>query len=419
VNKESVIDGWFLLLAAVVPVSIAGTSLLYFPLIGLYILLGAWTFRQWPPHWGVVEKTFLCFWLISLLSALFGMNPWISRIRLGKDLYILILVLLGAYLAQENRNTQLTKVFMMSAILTAAFGIVQRIIGVDQTTNAGGTFFYLPPWLAHAPRSLVDHLSMVHGRSVGTRAHPLTYAEGLLFPLGYTLSVLAVRRSFSWKWALGQFLVLLALVFSKSRGPWIAASAMVFVVCLLNRDIVFYKRLALIYIPVALCFFAPSMRARAFSITNNKYDSNSERLEMWQAGRRMIQDHPLLGVGTGTMTQESGSYQLAARRREGPWGHLHNTYINIAAERGLLGLAAFLIFILALASELWEGYQASNADEDSKIIILTGLLCLVGWLVAGLTETVVHDSNVLMMFYFVMGLALAASRGLLKNLQRV
>jgi O-antigen ligase len=425
---DSVTAWWFLLLAAAAPVSIAATSLLYFPLIGLYIISGAWTFRRWPPYWGGVEKAFVCFWLVSLLSALFGADPLHSFIRLGKDLYFLILVLLGAYLARENRCAQLAKVFMVSAIFTAAFGILQRIIGVDQTTNAGGTFFYLPPWLAQAPRSLLDHLSMVHGRAVGTRAHPLTYAEGLLFPLGYMLSVLAIRRAISWKWAIGQVLVLLALVVSKSRGPWIAAAAMVFLACLLHRNVSFYKRLALIYLPIALCFFAPSLRDRAVSITNPTYNSNSERLEMWQAGRRMIRDHPFLGVGTGTMTEMSSSYQMLARRREGPWGHLHNTYVNVAAERGLLGLAAFLLFILALASELWRGYRTANAVtqvvtpngvEDSKIIILTGLLSLAGWLVAGLTETIAHDSNVLMMFYFVMGLALAASRGLLKNLQRV
>ena len=129
------------------------------------------------------------------------------------------------------------KVFMISAIVTAAFGILQRIIGVNQSDNSAGIFFHLPQWLAHAPRSLQNHLSMVNGRVVGTRAHPLTYAEGLLFPLGYTLSTLASRRTGWWKWALGQYLVLLGLVVSQSRGPWIAAVVMVIIICLLRWDL--------------------------------------------------------------------------------------------------------------------------------------------------------------------------------------
>jgi O-antigen ligase len=284
---------------------------------------------------------------------------------------------------------------------------------------------------------------MVNGRVVGTRAHPLTYAEGLLLALAYTLSVLTRRRADWGKWALGQYLLLLGLLFSQSRGPWIAANVMVLVVCVLHREAPFYKRLALIYLPIALCFFYTPLRARAFSITNTAYAPNAERLEMWQAGRRMVRDHPFLGVGTGTMPRVSPQYQSETRRLDGPWGHLHNTYVNLAAERGLLTLAAFFAFILALAVEMGRGYRltirqssfpaASGGEpmgprpvtagddviEDTRIILLTGLLSLAGWLVAGFTETVNHDSNVLMMFYFVMGIALAAARGLRKNLQRV
>jgi len=419
---DRVIAWWIIILAAVFPVSIAASSLLYFPLLGFYILLGAWTFKRWPPEWGPTEKAFTCFWIVSLLSALLGAAPWYSRIRLGKDLYFFILVLLTAYLAQEKTGPKLMKAFMISTLLTACFGILQRIIGVNQSTNAGGYFLYMPPWLSHAPRSLQNHLSMVTGRAVGTRAHPLTYAEGLLFALGYALSRLTGRRADWWKWAVAQYVILLGLVVSQSRGAWLAAIVMVIVACLLNRDVRFYKQLAVIYFSIGLCFLSPALRARAFSITKTTYEPNAERLEMWRAGAHMIKDHPLLGVGTGTMTLVSPHYQSEKQHLAyGPWGHLHSAYINSAAERGLLGLAAFLTFIVVLAFELWEGYRLSltETDDENRMIILTGLLGLVGWLVAGFTEAINHDSNVLMMFYFVMGLALAASRDLLKNLKRV
>jgi O-antigen ligase len=404
--------------ALVTPISIAGTSLLYFPLLGLYGLLAFWTFKRWPPVWGWVEKAFISFWLISVLSAFFGVDPLHSRIRLGKDLYFLILVLLGAYLAQEPADSKLMRVVVISSVATAVFGIFQFAVGVNQSDNAGGIFWAMPPWLEHAPRALQNHLSMVNGRVVGTRAHPLTYAEGLLFPLAYTLSYLSTRRADWWKWALAQVIVLLALIVSQSRGPWIAAAVMGLVLCVLRRDVSLYKRLAVIYLPVALCFFSPHLRHRAQSMTNTVYDSNAERLEMWKAGRQMIQDHPLLGIGPGNMNRASPLYQPPKRKIEGPWGHLHNTYINVAAERGLLGLLSFLTFIMVLAGELWKGYQRSEnlTDEEPRILILTALLSLVGWLVSGFTETVYHDSNVLMMFYFVMGIALATSRRLLKNL---
>ncbi len=412
---------WLMAWAIATPVSIAGTSLLFFPLLTLYTLLGAWTFRRWPPPWGPVEKAFLVFWLISALSALLGVDPRHSLTRLSKDLYFAMLVLLGAYLARERAGSNLLKICMIASIGTAVFGVLQFLIGVNQSDSAHGILIDLPHWLDPAPRALVDALSMVKGRVTGTRAHPLTYAEGLLFPLGYTLSKLATRRLGWGKWAAGLFLVLLALVVSQSRGPWIAAVVMGLVLCFLRRDVLLYKRLALVALPILLCFLSPTLHKRAFSISDTHYDPNTERLDMWQAGLRMVQDHPFFGIGTGTMNLVSPQYQSDERRVEGPWGHLHDTFVNVAAERGLVGLLAFLSFIVVLARELWRGYRraATQADEDSQIILLTGLLGLVGWLVAGFTETVYHDSNVLMVFYFVMGIAVATSRDSLKNLKRM
>ena len=66
-----------------------------------------------------------------------------------------------------------------------------------------------------------------------------------------------------------------------------------------------------------------------------------------------------------------------------------------------------------------EDLQERRKRRTIEFILLTGLLSLAGWLVAGFTETVNNDTNVLMMFYFVMGIAVATSRGLLKNLKRV
>ena len=326
---------WMIAWAIVTPVSIAGTSLLFFPLVGLYVLLGVWTFKRWPPPWGPVEKAFSVFWLLSLVSAIHGGELRQSQIRLSKDLYFSMLVLLGAYLAREPEGTRLMKASMIAAIGTAAFGVLQFLIGVNQTNSSHGVFVNLPHWLEHAPRSLLDFLSLVNSRVTGTRAHPITYAEGLLFPLGYTLSLLATRRQGWWKWAVGQYLVLLALVFSQSRGAWIAAVVMVLALVVLRRDAWLSKRLALIYLPVVLlCILSPSLHSRAVTITDSNFESNSERLLMWRAGSRMIQDHPLLGIGTGLMHWASPAYQPEANRLGGPWSHLHNMYINVAAERG-------------------------------------------------------------------------------------
>src|SRR5882724_2531874 len=145
---SSILSYWFSAWALATPISIAGTSIVYFPLLGAYVLGGVWTFRRWPPPWGSVEKAFLVFWLLSVASAVFGMDARHSTVRLSKDLYFLMTVLLGAYLAREPVGPKLLKIFAIAAIVTAALGALQLAIGVNQSDSSGGFFYYLPSWIA-------------------------------------------------------------------------------------------------------------------------------------------------------------------------------------------------------------------------------------------------------------------------------
>jgi O-antigen ligase len=97
-----------------------------------------------------------------------------------------------------------------------------------------------------------------------------------------------------------------------------------------------------------------------------------ERMAHMQAGWRMLARHPLTGVGPGSYTL---AYEATAGPGERPialhpWyasrGHAHNYYLHIAAEAGLIGLAAYglLLSLLALTAAralraaqgwLWRG----------------------------------------------------------------
>jgi O-antigen ligase len=61
----------------------------------------------------------------------------------------------------------------------------------------------------------------------------------------------------------------------------------------------------------------------------------------------MFEDSPWLGVGIGNY---AASY---ARYPQPHWyealGHAHNMFINFAAETGILGLSAFLVFWIGIA----------------------------------------------------------------------
>jgi O-antigen ligase len=65
------------------------------------------------------------------------------------------------------------------------------------------------------------------------------------------------------------------------------------------------------------------------------------RKQLWSAGLQILADHPLIGVGTQAARVEMED--LRAERKG-----VHNTYLAVAVEEGSIGLALFLLLLLAV-----------------------------------------------------------------------
>ena len=76
----------------------------------------------------------------------------------------------------------------------------------------------------------------------------------------------------------------------------------------------------------------------ATEITDQNF-SVLERLAHWQAGIRMFNGAPWLGIGIGNYGVVYPSFALP--HWYDPLGHAHNLYINFLAETGILGTVAF------------------------------------------------------------------------------
>ncbi|HLF25409.1 MAG TPA: O-antigen ligase family protein [Anaerolineae bacterium] len=71
-----------------------------------------------------------------------------------------------------------------------------------------------------------------------------------------------------------------------------------------------------------------------------------ERLAHWQAAVRMLEAQPWTGVGFSNYQPVYEQYRLLNWPM--PLGHAHNIYLNVAAETGLPGLAAYAALWLAI-----------------------------------------------------------------------
>ena len=86
--------------------------------------------------------------------------------------------------------------------------------------------------------------------------------------------------------------------------------------------------------------------------------------------------------------------------------HLHNVPLQIAAERGLPALGAWVWFVLSAAVGLWQRFRA----DRSRYLAAAGLGALAAMLAAGFFEYNFGDSEFLVTFLVLLTLPWAATR---------
>jgi O-antigen ligase len=86
--------------------------------------------------------------------------------------------------------------------------------------------------------------------------------------------------------------------------------------------------------------------------------------------------------------------------------HLHNVPMQIAAERGLLALGAWIWFVVAVFVSLFRLLRKGR----HKSLTAAGLGAMAAMLAAGLTEYNFGDSEFLMLLLVMITLPFAANR---------
>lgn len=136
----------------------------------------------------------------------------------------------------------------------------------------------------------------------------------------------------------------------------------------------------------------------------------SIRFEMWQAGGRMIRAHPFLGVGPNNIEGVYDLYLPPGKSPEpGYHGHLHNDFIQFAAERGLPCLAAWVWLMGALAGHAWR-IRPRLAEGAHAWVADAALAAWLAFMVEGCFEYNFGTSPVLMVFLFLVTTPFVAER---------
>lgn len=152
-----------------------------------------------------------------------------------------------------------------------------------------------------------------------------------------------------------------------------------------------------------------SVLRRASSIFELHDPSNYDRLCMLDAGLHMIAERPFVGLGPDMVDHRYEIYrQPTAPRYWVP--HLHNSFLEIAAERGLPSLVAYFWMMIAGVRLALRRYQAEGGLAGPRAELYLGsVLALVAFNLAGLFENNWGDAEVkrLALFALMMPFCLA------------
>ena len=90
---------------------------------------------------------------------------------------------------------------------------------------------------------------------------------------------------------------------------------------------------------------------------------------------------------------------------------MHSDYLQIALERGVPALVAWLALMAIYGRTLWRLRKRIPAgDWIEKGTVLGALGGLVGFMISGIVHYNWGDSEVVMIFYAIMGLSLVLER---------
>lgn len=362
--------------AAAALISIAAMEILLAAALALWLLT-----RPARPTWPSYFLPLGAFMVTTLLSLAMSPNPGIGWHPIQKFVLFPMGLLAATFVTSESRVKHAYKLLLAAATFSGITAIVQ--FGFAEAT------FLKTGQLADDP-TLVNRIT-------GPLGHWLTFSGVEL--LVWCAAIPAIPY-LSRKW-IGAILVIgSAIVLSNTRGVWLGAVAgFGFVALAIPR-----RLLMAILIPMIVVVLAasPFIYRRITMSLDQGLATNYSRLAYFDVGTKMIKDHPWFGVGPERIHDEFPQYYTGTALDSFYYGHLHNNLLQIAAERGLLSLAAFLWFLAELYRSLLGLFR--SVEESSRWVVLGSLAALTGFIVSGLTEYSFGDSEVLVLLLFLVSL---------------
>ena len=334
--------------------------------------------------------------IFTSASVSLSLRAFFSKLLKGVFLYFIITETID-----NKKKLNFILISMFLSMLT---------IGID------GIFQFIKGWdfLRHYPNL---------GRVSASFINPNGFGGWLTVMLPLALSIGIFNKGFRMRrvvkimvWVLICILAL-CLVTTYSRGAWLGTIlALLFVGILKKRKFLIFA----IFIVLAAPFIIPDplknyilttfplippypVKARLCSIM---LSASPARINLWREAFAIIKDFPVFGCGLNTYSIVAPHYKLAAAEAG---IYPHNSYLQMAAETGIVGLTSFLWIILVLFKSSLNSLK--KIKDALYCNVLIGLLAgMFGFLVHSFFDVNFYALQLANLMWFIMGLIIAVQK---------
>jgi O-antigen ligase len=254
----------------------------------------------------------------------------------------------------------------------------------------------------------------VGSRITGFVSHWMTFGGEEMIVLLLLAAYLFFSRDARWKTAGWLCAVILAcsLVLGFTRSIFLLGFPLGLLYLLW-----FWKKWLVAVVPavVLIAFFlGPSaLRERINSVfeAHGEVDSNRHRAILRETGVVIIRAHPWLGIGPEQVKYQFDRWvpSSALPLPVGYYGHLHNIYLQYAAERGVPTLLIFLWMIVQILWDFARALRGKLLDPEARFVLHGAIAAILAILAEGFAENNLGDSEVLTLFLAVVAFGYIAA----------
>ena len=232
-------------------------------------------------------------------------------------------------------------------------------------------------------------------------------ALGLIFPIILVQSIeyrgALFQRALYWGAVL---LALPAAYYNGTRAIWLTmAGTVILYVVIRGRE--YKKSIAAIILGIILLgawgngnsYIIDKVQSMNNTSTN---ESNIGRINLWNYAGTVFLQHSIIGAGYGALPAFSGEvYKLGEELKMNPEvarnDHVHNNFLQLLAEAGLIGGGSYLFFIGSVLWFLWRWFRIGGANK----IPLIGVLVSIDFFFHGMFDYVLSPAGTTLYLYVI------------------